>query len=199
MIVKYQSVAEYFAGNHQWQEGLHTLRDILSDTELDETLKWYFPVYTLKKKNVVGIGSFKDYFGLWFFQGVFLNDEAGLLVNAQDGKTKAMRQLRFYHPTDLDISLVRSYVEEAIANQKAGKEIKPTRTTRSVIVPEELQQLLAENELLQATFSALSLGKQREFCEYIAKAKRVDTKVRRLAEASELLRSGKTPADKYRK
>jgi uncharacterized protein YdeI (YjbR/CyaY-like superfamily) len=43
---------------------------------------------------VVGIGSFKSYFGLWFHQGALLSDDENVLINAQEGKTKALRQWR---------------------------------------------------------------------------------------------------------
>jgi uncharacterized protein YdeI (YjbR/CyaY-like superfamily) len=39
----------------------------------------------------VGIGGFKSYFGLWFHQGALLTDKAGVLINAQEGRTKALR------------------------------------------------------------------------------------------------------------
>ena len=60
------------------KEILIVLREIIRSTELIETLKWGGPVYTLGGKNVVGIGSFKSYVGLWFFQGAFLKDEEKL-------------------------------------------------------------------------------------------------------------------------
>jgi uncharacterized protein YdeI (YjbR/CyaY-like superfamily) len=38
-------------------------------------LKWGIPTYTVNGKNLVGIGAFKTYVGLWFFNGSFLKDE----------------------------------------------------------------------------------------------------------------------------
>ncbi len=62
---------------------------------MKETIKWGAPVYTLDYKNIVGLGAFKSYVGLWFFQGALLNDEKKKLINAQEDKTKALRQWRF--------------------------------------------------------------------------------------------------------
>jgi uncharacterized protein YdeI (YjbR/CyaY-like superfamily) len=45
-------------------------------------------------KNLLGIGAFKNHFGLWFFQGSLLKQNTKLLVNAQEGKTQAMRQIK---------------------------------------------------------------------------------------------------------
>jgi uncharacterized protein YdeI (YjbR/CyaY-like superfamily) len=54
---------------------------LLVATELEETIKWGIPVYTIKNKNVVGLSAFKDYFGRWFYQGTFLEDPAQVLIN----------------------------------------------------------------------------------------------------------------------
>jgi len=62
---------------------------------MTETIKWSAPVYTFEGKNLVGLGAFKSYVGLWFFQGSLLNDKKKKLINAQEGKIKALRQWRF--------------------------------------------------------------------------------------------------------
>ncbi|CAM1354041.1 protein of unknown function [Tenacibaculum insulae] len=56
---------------------------------------------------------------MWFFQGFFLFDDKKVLQNAQEGKTKAMRQWRFYNLKDIDVNLVRH-----IKNSEEGKELK---------------------------------------------------------------------------
>ena len=99
---KTKTVEDYIAGNGEWTEALEKLRSILLDTEMEETVKWGAPVYTIDGKNVVGIGAFKSYVGLWFFQGVFLKDKEKVLVNAQEGKTKALRQWRFSGSGEMD-------------------------------------------------------------------------------------------------
>ena len=119
------TVEDYLNKHQDWKKPLTKFREILLGTDLEETIKWGAPVYSLHGKNVVGTGAFKTYVGLWFFQGAFLKDPAGLLVNAQDGKTKALRQLRFTTKEEIDYDLVKKYIREAIQNQKAGKEIKP--------------------------------------------------------------------------
>ena len=68
---------------------------------------------------------------------MFLKGEHDLLTNAQEGKTKALRQMRFNDASEINQDLVLAYVKEAIANQKAGKEIKPERKVKAVIIPKE--------------------------------------------------------------
>ena len=67
-----------------WKESLTVLRKIFQGTELKEDLKWGMPVYTLNNKNVAGFSSFKSWTGIWFYQGVFLKDPAGVLINAHE-------------------------------------------------------------------------------------------------------------------
>ncbi len=125
-----------------WSEALALLRNIIVSTELEETLKWNAPVYTLNGKNVIGLGAFKHHFGIWFFNGVFLKDKRNLLVNAQEGKTKALRQMRFTSIDAIHEKSVTAYVKEAIENQKLGREIKADRSKKETIIPEELKKSL---------------------------------------------------------
>ncbi|WP_250434216.1 YdeI/OmpD-associated family protein [Hanstruepera flava] len=195
---KVTSVEEYIENNSHFGEALTLLRNVITKTELEETLKWSAPVYTLNGKNVVGLGAFKNHFGIWFFNGVFLKDEKNLLVNAQEGKTKALRQMRFENIEDIDQAAVLAYVKEAIENQKLGKEIKPERKGKSVSIPKELQTAFKANADLQASFKALTPGKQREYCEHIESAKREATKQSRLEKITPMIISGVGLHDKYK-
>lgn len=87
-----RSAADVIDASRHFRDEQHELRRLLLTLPLEETVKWGSPCYTCKGRNVVGIGGFKQYFGLWFFQGALLEDAGGRLVNAQEGKTKALRQ-----------------------------------------------------------------------------------------------------------
>lgn len=194
---KINSIEEYIETNSHFSEALTLLRDIINTTELNESIKWSAPVYDLNGKNVVGLGAFKQHFGIWFFNGVFLKDEQNLLINAQE-KTKALRQMRFESINDIDKNVVLAYVKEAIENQKLGKEIKPTRSTKKVIIPEELDQVLKALSDLNDSFKALTPGKQREYCSYIADAKREATKQSRIEKITPMIINGVGLHDKYK-
>ena len=108
-----------------------------------EELKWGTPHYTIDKKIVIGFAGFKQYFGLWFHNGVFLKDEANVLHNTQEGTTKGLRQWRFNSIDEIDADLSLAYAEEAIQNQKDGKEIKPEK--KNIQWSEELKEALASD------------------------------------------------------
>ena len=191
------SPEEYFQRVPHWLPVLQKIRAILQNTELTETMKWGMPVYTYNKKNIVGIGAFKDYVGIWFYQGVFLKDELGVLTNAQEGKTKAMRQWRFENIDKIDEEQVHAYVEEAIANQIAGLEVKPEK--KPLVIPKELQEALNNDAQLQYHFDTFTLGKKKEFANYISEAKREATRMNRLKKIKPLIMTGISLNDKYRK
>lgn len=195
---KVYSVEEYIEENAHYKEALEFLRSIMLSTELEETIKWSFPVYTLKNKNVLSLGAFKNHCCIWFFNGVFLKDELNILQNAQDGKTKAMRQMRFETINNIDKNVVLSYVREAIENQKLGKEIKPDRSKKEVVIPKELKELFKNDSSLTSSFDNLSNYKQREYCEYISSAKREATKQSRLEKITPMILNGLGLNDKYK-
>ena len=195
---KIYSVEEYIEENNHFTEALNILRNIINTTELEETVKWSAPVYTLNNKNVIGLGAFKKHFGIWFFNGVFLKDEHNLLVNAQEEKTKALRQMRFESVKEIDKNIILAYVKEAIENQKLGKEIKPDRTKKETVIPTELQRILNSNTALNVAFQSLTPGKQREYCEYISSAKREATKQTRLEKIKPMILQGVGLHDKYK-
>ncbi|GAB5564967.1 MAG: YdeI/OmpD-associated family protein [Winogradskyella sp.] len=195
---KTTSVQDYINTNIHFEKALKQLREIIISTELEETIKWNAPTYTLNGKNVIGLGAFKNHFGIWFFNGVFLKDEDNLLVNAQEGKTKALRQMRFTSIEDIDKVKVLDYVLEAIENQKLGKETKPQRASKEIVVPDALKTMLKSDPKLEEAFNQLTPGKQKEYCIHISEAKRETTKLKRLEKIIPLILKQKGLYDKYK-
>ena len=112
---RHKTVDDFINSAQHFRSELERLREILNETKLEEDVKWGMPVYTFNGKNVVGIGGFKSYFGLWFFEGASLEDEANVLINAQPGKTKAMRQWRMTSAKEIKPTVIKRYVREAIS------------------------------------------------------------------------------------
>lgn len=192
-----EKIDSYIDRHEKWKEGLSALRAIANSTDLEEVVRWGAPSYTLDGKIIVGIVGFKNHFALWFYQGVFLEDTAGNLVNAQEGVTKAMRQWRFESTADIDEALVRAYIAEAIENQRQGKTVKPE--AKSLQIPQELSSALAADSTLRDEFDKLSPGKQREYAEHIGSAKQEKTRLGRMEKARVLIAAGVGLHDKYRR
>ena len=142
---RYKRVDDYIETSDHWREELVQLRKVLLSGKLEETVKWGMPCYTLEGKMVVGLGAFKSFVALWFFQGTLLSDEKKLLINAQQGRTKAQRQWRFSSNKEINPTLIMSYVEEAIQLQVKGLQIKPERN-KPLNLPSQLEDVLSKNE-----------------------------------------------------
>ncbi len=188
---------DYYEGLERWADELRALRAIITSTELTEEIKWGGPCYTVDGKHVVGVGGFKSYFGLWFHQGALLKDEKRVLINAQQGKTRALRQWRMHAPADIKPQIIKRYLKEAIALAREGKEIKPARG-KAIIIPPELKDALSTNKRAAAAFKKLRPGLKREYADYVAEAKRVDTEARRIDKILPMIAQGAGLKDKYR-
>ena len=180
--------------NH-WEEELALLDSIIATTELQETTKWGGKVYTFNGKNVLGIGGFKSYFSVWFFNGVYLKDDAKVLVNAQEGVTKALRQWRFQSKETINEKLLLDYIKESIENEKLGKTHKPEK--KVVVMCSFFKEQLNADKDLECAFYSFSPYKQKEFLEYINMAKQEKTKIARMKKIKPMLLKNSGLNDKY--
>ena len=192
-------IEAYFEKEHPYKEGISVLRALAAKTKAEETFKWSSPVYTLNGKNVFWISRFKNHFGVGFFNGVFLKDPKGILVNAQEGKTQAMRHLKFYSLNEIDSKIVLSFMNEALENQKKGMQLIPKKKeSPKLILPEQLKQVFAKHPNTKKAFFQLSPYKQRDYAEYILNAKQEKTKLSRLEKIIPMINSGIGLNDTYR-
>ena len=182
--------------NH-WEEELNRLTEILDKSSLKVEVKWGAPIYTLNGKNIVACGGFKHHFALWFYNGVFLKDPYKVLSSGTEGKTKALRQWRFTSMDKIDEKKITEYLNESIANAKAGKEMKPEKF-KAVAVPELLQNEFNSKPELKKAFEKLSPGKQKEYNLYIEEAKQEKTKITRIEKISPMILQGVGLNDKYK-
>lgn len=181
---------------NNWEEELLFLKSIIDKTELTETIKWGGPIYVYNKKNVIGIGGFKNYFAIWFLNGVFLKDEKKRLINAQQDKTKSMRQWRFTSKEEVNEKEVLEYIYEAIENEKQGKIIQPSK--KETIISELLEEEMFLNSALKQAFQKFTRYKQYEFLEYIESAKQEKTKLSRIEKVIPMILNNVGLNDKYR-
>lgn len=194
---KFRSVDHYFEELELWTHETAKLREILLTTELEETLKWSIPCYTYQGKNIAGLGSFKSYFGIWFYQGSLMDDPDGVLINAQKGKTQAMLQWRMSAKKDIKVRQIKKYIRMAIEVAESGVEIKPRRG-KPIVVDPLLRSALDNNKVAAAAFNAMRPGGQREYADYVNEAKKDETKIRRISKILPMIAAGGGLNDKYR-
>lgn len=180
-----------------WSNELAILKSIIEKTELTKAIKWGAEIYTFDSRNVVGIGGFKNYFTIWFYNGVFLQDKYKVLVNAQEGKTKSLRQWRFTSANEIDESRILEYLSEAIEVEKKGLRIKPEKF-KAIEINNILNEALKNNIDLKTSFNKLTPGKQKEYIIYLNEAKQDKTKQTRLKKIIPMILQGIGLNDKYK-
>src|SRR6476660_6148613 len=115
----------FFRKAKKWRQEFEKLRTIVLACQLTEELKWGKPCYLFQGNNVVLIHGFKEYCALLFFKGALLKDAKGILVQ-QTENVQAARQIRFTNLREIEkmVAILKSYIKEAIAVEKAGLEVK---------------------------------------------------------------------------
>jgi uncharacterized protein YdeI (YjbR/CyaY-like superfamily) len=195
---KATNVDAYIKNHIKQKDLIIKLREIIGRTELAETIKWGMPTYTSNGKNLLGIGAFKNHVGLWFFQGGLLNDNFNVLINAQEGTTKAMRQMRFEKLNEINEKIILEYIAQTIVIHKKGLVIKALRKTGRITMPEELLTSFKKSSKLETSFNKLTPGRKREYIEHIKSAKRDTTKLKRLEKIIPLILEKKGLNDRYK-
>jgi uncharacterized protein YdeI (YjbR/CyaY-like superfamily) len=174
-----------------WQAELAALRALVLASGLTEECKWGVPCYTFEQGNVVLIHSFKDYCALLFFKGALLKDVKGILIQ-QTENVQAARQLRFTDVRDIVAlkSTIKTYLQEAIAVEKAGLKVS-MKPTAEFAMPVEFQAKLEELPALKTAFEALTPGRQRAYLLHFGAAKQAKTREARIEKCVPQILSGK--------
>lgn len=190
MTRKNPKVDSVWRQEKKWREEFEALRAIVLACELREELKWYQACYTLQGKNVVLIHGFKEYCALMFFKGALLKDAKRIL--ATPGQHQAVRQIRFTNVRDIVEMgpILKAYIQEAIAVEKAGLKVK-LKKTADFKLPEEFQKKLDEVPALKTAFGMLTPGRQRGYIFYFSQPKQSKTREARVEKCMQQIFDGK--------
>jgi len=161
-----------------WQGEIRKLRSILVECGLDEALKWGKPCFSFEGKNVAIIQPFKEHCALLFFKGALLKDTHRLL-RSQGENTQSALRLEFTDEAQIKKTVLKSYVKQAVAVEKAGTSVD-FKAKRELELPVELTQMLKKDPGLAKAFRALTPGRQRGYVLYFTSAKRSETRTARI-------------------
>jgi uncharacterized protein YdeI (YjbR/CyaY-like superfamily) len=160
--------------------------------EAEESIKWSMPAFGYKGKPLANMAAFKAHaaFGFWDRQALATGKEGAAM--GQYGRIERLGDLP-------DSATFEAQVRDAAARIDAGA--KPVRAAKApkpaAEVPPELAEALAGDATAAAVFEGFPPGCRREYCEWIAEAKRPETKSKRVADAVEWMREGKRRNWKY--
>ncbi len=174
----------------RWKAEITAMRRVLAGLGMTEECKWGKPTYTAGGKNIVIMQGFKEYFALGFFQGALLKDPKHVLV--QLGQVQAARVMKFTSAKEITAraAVIKAYVREAMAVEKAGLRITPRRTS-DFPVPEELTERFRKDPRFKRAFDALTPGRQRGYLYHFATARQSATRAARIEKAMSAIYEGK--------
>lgn len=173
-------VDKYLDNAPKWGGEMAQLRTIALECGLTEEWKWRQPCYQHDKKNVVIIGSFKDYCTLSFFKGILLKD-AEHILEQQGEHTQSARVVKFTSKERINslTATLKTYIYEAVEVERAGLKVD-FKEKEDLALIDELQGAMASNAELKAAFEGLTPGRQRAYNLYFSGAKHSATRISRI-------------------
>jgi uncharacterized protein YdeI (YjbR/CyaY-like superfamily) len=174
----------------RWEAEIAALRRVLAGLGMKEECKWGKPTYTTDGNNIVIMQGFKEYFALGFFQGALLKDRKHVLV--QLGQVQAARVMKFTSAKEITekAAIIKAYVREAIAVEKAGLRVERKKTS-DFPTPAELTEQFRSDPRFKRAFEALTPGRQRSYLYHFAAAKQSATRAARIEKARPAIFEGR--------
>lgn len=175
----------------RWQKELEQLRAVLLESPLEEEWKWGKPCYTFQKSNVVILYALKDSCALGFLKGALVKDPRHVLV-APGENSQSARWIKFTDGREIARMkpVLKAYIQEAIAAEKAGLKID-FNENKELVFSQEFQDKMEANPALKKAFAALTPGRQRGYNLFFSAAKQAETRASRVEKCRERILSGK--------
>jgi uncharacterized protein YdeI (YjbR/CyaY-like superfamily) len=171
--------------------------------EVEETIKWSRPFFEYRGAILCNMSAFKEHcsFGFW-------GEEIGAVLRQatvlKDGSMGSLGRITSVADLPADKKML-GWIRQAAAFVDSGqytspiaarqKVVKPAK--RSLKTPAEFSTALQQNKRAVDVFAAFSPSCKREYVEWIAEAKRPETRDKRIATAVEWIAEGKQRNWKY--
>jgi uncharacterized protein YdeI (YjbR/CyaY-like superfamily) len=171
------------------------LRELIHEAcpEVAETLKWGMPFFGYRG-SLCHFAAFKQHCAFGFWKGRLLFDSQSKHDEAmgQFGRITALKDLPAKRVLIGYVKQAMKLNEEGVKAPASKKVVKPPPQA-----PADLLAALKKNKKALATFEAFSPSCKREYIEWLAEAKREETRAKRLAQAVEWIAEGKQRNWKY--
>lgn len=166
--------------------------------DVEESVKWSMPFFTKNDTNICHMAAFKAHCAIGFWHpdvqqaikrdGKAHDDAMGIL-----GRITALSDV----PSD---RILTKYIRlgAALADKRVPARPRASRKPRpEPSIPKDLAEHLANDGAAKAAFENFSPSHRREYIEWIAEAKRPETRAARIATTIAWLRAGKSRNWKY--
>ncbi|HEV2708883.1 MAG TPA: YdeI/OmpD-associated family protein [Edaphobacter sp.] len=168
--------------------------------DVQEEIKWGIPFFVLRGVILGHIAAFKQHCSVGFWgpemQAILKAD--GIQSDGGMGSIGRIASLKDLPPD----KVLLGYYRQAAIFIDSGQRTKsftrgPKKTRPAPEVPAELAIALKKNKTAAKVFAEFTANAQGEYSNWIAEAKRPETKVKRVAQAVEWIAEGKQRNWKY--
>jgi uncharacterized protein YdeI (YjbR/CyaY-like superfamily) len=170
---------------------------------LEEAIKWSMPFFVYKGAIVANMAAFKEHcaFGFWGKEMTAILREADVASGDAMGTLGRIASVKDL-PAD---KLMLGWIRQAAASVDDGTYVSPIAARNRVVkapkaaleTPPALTAALKKDKAATKVFEAFSPSCKREYIEWIAEAKREETRDKRIAQAVEWIAEGKQRNWKY--
>ena len=196
MATRDPRIDQYIARQADFARPILThLREVIHSAcpDVEEGTKWSVPFF-MYHGPLCNMAAFKQHCAFGFWKGALVvgrssgeDDRAA----GQFGRLTSVKDL----PSKKELT---AYIRKAMKMNEEGVTVSKEKKARPALpVPPELSAALAKNRKAREAFDAFSPSHQREYSEWIADAKRAETKAARVKQAVEWLAEGKSRHWKY--
>jgi uncharacterized protein YdeI (YjbR/CyaY-like superfamily) len=155
-----------------------------------ENIRWGSPFFD-HDGMMCFMAAFKEHavFGFWKGKLLFGKEDPGAMGHF--GRITSLKDL----PGDKQLI---GYIKKAAElNDRGVQKKRPPRGTQKVTVPADLKAALAKNAKAKKTFENFSYSHKKEYVDWIADAKREETRKTRLKKTIQWLAAGKPQNWRY--
>jgi hypothetical protein len=171
--------------------------------DVEESMKWRRPFFEYKGAILGNMSAFKEHcsFGFWGQEIGAILREAGVVRDGAMGSLGRITSLKDL-PPDRQMA---GWIRQAAGYMDSGLYTSPIAARNRVVKPEKapieeppaFAAALKKNRKAASAFARFSPSCRREYVEWIADAKREETRAKRVATAVEWIAEGKQRNWKY--
>jgi uncharacterized protein YdeI (YjbR/CyaY-like superfamily) len=168
--------------------------------EVEEAIKWSMPFFVVRGVVLGHMAAFKQHcaIGLWGPEMNAILNEAGLHSENGMGSLGKITSLKDLPADKKMLGYYRHAAELIVSGQRTKSLVRTKKSVKPAAeVPSELSAALKKNKAAAKVFAAFSPSCKREYADWIADAKRPETKEKRVAQAVDWIAEGKQRNWKY--
>jgi uncharacterized protein YdeI (YjbR/CyaY-like superfamily) len=176
--------------------------------DVEEEIKWSRPFFLHRSTILCNVSAFKEHcsFGFWGAEIGKVLKEDGVVPDGGMGSLGRITGVKDLPPDKQLLSYIRQaavFIEKGQGDNRivVARRAEAHRVVKApkaaLEVPPEFTAALRRDRKATAAYAAFSPSCQREYIEWIADAKRPETRDRRIAQAVEWIAEGKQRNWKY--